>query len=181
MVAPFCGEDDPRKYVRLAALLRSHIHDGTLKPGNPPPSITTPSAHRAVNRVDGTIVNAKNTQPTSPLGDAVMTALPAESMYLWVMIPTGIAGVAPDIAGAFAALDRAMDQHADAQAWAIFRASTMHDWPYVRLIPDAARSRTVHDWMKANVARANLRRAQRNQRRRAQGKGAPLQPPKSAS
>jgi DNA-binding GntR family transcriptional regulator len=35
------GRDDPRKYIRLAALLREQVMDGALKPGNPPPSITT--------------------------------------------------------------------------------------------------------------------------------------------
>jgi hypothetical protein len=99
-----------------------------------------------------------------------MTALPAEPAYLWVVIPTGIAGVAPDLGEAFAALDGAMDQHADAQAWAIFKASIMDDWPYLRLIPDAGHSRARHEEMKANIARANLRIAQRNERRRAQRK-----------
>lgn len=50
MVMPFCGEDDPRKYVRLAAQLRSQINDGTSKPGKPPPSITTLSQHYGLAR-----------------------------------------------------------------------------------------------------------------------------------
>lgn len=41
MVVLIRGEGDPRKYVRLAALLRTQINDGALKPGNPTPSITT--------------------------------------------------------------------------------------------------------------------------------------------
>ena len=41
MVMPPGGRDDPRKYVRLAALLREQVMNGALKPGNPPPSITT--------------------------------------------------------------------------------------------------------------------------------------------
>jgi DNA-binding transcriptional regulator YhcF (GntR family) len=34
-------ESDPRAYVRLAALLRRQIAEGTLAPGMPTPSITT--------------------------------------------------------------------------------------------------------------------------------------------
>ena len=34
-------ENDPRKYVRLAALLRGRILDGTLRPGDCAPSIST--------------------------------------------------------------------------------------------------------------------------------------------
>jgi GntR family transcriptional regulator len=34
-------ESDPRAYIRLAALLRRKIEDGTLAPGMPTPSITT--------------------------------------------------------------------------------------------------------------------------------------------
>jgi DNA-binding GntR family transcriptional regulator len=45
MVMALSGDGDPRKYVRLAALLREQIHDGTMKPGNRPPSITTLSQH----------------------------------------------------------------------------------------------------------------------------------------
>ena len=33
--------DDPRAYVRLAAILRGQIESGTLSPGDPAPSITT--------------------------------------------------------------------------------------------------------------------------------------------
>ena len=33
--------DDPRAYVRLANLLRQQITNGTLRPGQPTPSITT--------------------------------------------------------------------------------------------------------------------------------------------
>lgn len=50
MVMPLCSEDDPRKYVRLAALLRGQINDGTLKPGNPLPSITTLSQQYGLAR-----------------------------------------------------------------------------------------------------------------------------------
>ena len=35
---------DPRKYVQLAALLRGRIFDGTLRPGDCAPSITTLAA-----------------------------------------------------------------------------------------------------------------------------------------
>ena len=34
-------ESDPRAYVRLAALIRRDIANGTLQPGMPTPSITT--------------------------------------------------------------------------------------------------------------------------------------------
>jgi GntR family transcriptional regulator len=33
--------DDPRAYIRLAALVRGQIASGNLKPGKPVPSITT--------------------------------------------------------------------------------------------------------------------------------------------
>ena len=33
--------DDPRAYVRLAAILREQIESGALTPGDPAPSITT--------------------------------------------------------------------------------------------------------------------------------------------
>jgi GntR family transcriptional regulator len=33
--------EDPRAYVRLAALLREQIESGALQPGQPAPSITT--------------------------------------------------------------------------------------------------------------------------------------------
>jgi DNA-binding GntR family transcriptional regulator len=39
-------EDDPRKYVRLAAELRRQIEDGTLQPGQAAPSITALAADR---------------------------------------------------------------------------------------------------------------------------------------
>jgi DNA-binding transcriptional regulator YhcF (GntR family) len=34
------GLADPRAYVRLAAIVRQQIIDGTLEPGQPAPSIT---------------------------------------------------------------------------------------------------------------------------------------------
>jgi GntR family transcriptional regulator len=37
-------EADPRKYVRLALLIHSRILDGTLRPGDPAPSITALAA-----------------------------------------------------------------------------------------------------------------------------------------
>lgn len=37
-------DTDPRKYVRLAALLRDRILDGTLRPGDCAPSISTLAA-----------------------------------------------------------------------------------------------------------------------------------------
>lgn len=39
-------EDDPRKYLRLAAELRKKIEDGTLRPGERVPSITVLAAER---------------------------------------------------------------------------------------------------------------------------------------
>jgi DNA-binding GntR family transcriptional regulator len=44
------GSDDPRAYMRLAALLRSEIQDGTLGPGQPTPSITTLSQEHGIAR-----------------------------------------------------------------------------------------------------------------------------------
>ncbi len=38
------AEGDPRKYVRLAAVLRGSIRDGTLRPGDRAPSITALAA-----------------------------------------------------------------------------------------------------------------------------------------
>lgn len=39
-------EDDPRKYLRLAAELRAKIEDGSLKRGEPVPSITVLAVER---------------------------------------------------------------------------------------------------------------------------------------
>ena len=54
-----------------------------------------------------------------------MTALPTEPTYLWVVIPTGVAGVAPNLAEAWATVESAMDQQADAQAWAILEVQNL--------------------------------------------------------
>lgn len=35
------GAADPRAYMRLAAMIRSQIRNGALRPGQPVPSITT--------------------------------------------------------------------------------------------------------------------------------------------
>ena len=40
MSPAFTGLADPRAYVRLAAIVRQQITDGTLKPGQPAPPIT---------------------------------------------------------------------------------------------------------------------------------------------
>lgn len=42
--------DDPRAYVRLAALLRGQIESGELAPGEPAPSITTLSQEHGIAR-----------------------------------------------------------------------------------------------------------------------------------
>jgi GntR family transcriptional regulator len=42
--------DDPRAYVRLAALLRGQIESGELAPGKPTPSITTLSQEHGIAR-----------------------------------------------------------------------------------------------------------------------------------
>jgi GntR family transcriptional regulator len=42
--------DDPRAYVRLANLLRQQIADGTLRRGQPTPSITTLTQEHGVAR-----------------------------------------------------------------------------------------------------------------------------------
>jgi DNA-binding GntR family transcriptional regulator len=39
-------EDDPRKYLRLTAELRTKIDEGVLRPGEPVPSITVLAAER---------------------------------------------------------------------------------------------------------------------------------------
>ena len=40
MVLPHMGPMEPRAYVRLAAILRQQIADGTLPPGRRTPSLT---------------------------------------------------------------------------------------------------------------------------------------------
>ena len=40
MTAAYGGLADPRAYVRLAAIVRQQVTDGTLGPGQPAPSIT---------------------------------------------------------------------------------------------------------------------------------------------
>jgi GntR family transcriptional regulator len=42
--------DDPRAYMRLASLLRQQISDGTLRPGQPTPSITTLTQEHGIAR-----------------------------------------------------------------------------------------------------------------------------------
>jgi GntR family transcriptional regulator len=42
--------DDPRAYVRLANLLRQQITNGTLRPGQPTPSITTLAQEHGIAR-----------------------------------------------------------------------------------------------------------------------------------
>jgi GntR family transcriptional regulator len=42
--------EDPRAYVRLAALLRDQIADGTLAAGQPAPSITTLTQEHGIAR-----------------------------------------------------------------------------------------------------------------------------------
>jgi GntR family transcriptional regulator len=44
------GQHDPRAYVRLANLLRQQISDGTLRPGQPTPSITTLTQEHGIAR-----------------------------------------------------------------------------------------------------------------------------------
>ena len=44
------GEDDPRKWVRIAAQLRSRIESGKLAPGEPVPSITQLTQEHGVAR-----------------------------------------------------------------------------------------------------------------------------------
>lgn len=44
------SESDPRAYVRLAAMLRKQIVDGTLRSGQPTPSITTLTQEHGVAR-----------------------------------------------------------------------------------------------------------------------------------
>ena len=54
--------DDPRAYVRLAAILRGQIESGALSPGDPAPSITTLTqehglARQTVAKAFGLLVN----------------------------------------------------------------------------------------------------------------------------
>ena len=44
------SESDPRAYMRLAAMLRQQIADGTLRSGQPTPSITTLTQEHGVAR-----------------------------------------------------------------------------------------------------------------------------------
>ena len=62
MTAAYSGLADPRAYVRLAAIVRQQVTDGTLKPGQPAPSITRlsqeygharPTCGKALRRLEG--------------------------------------------------------------------------------------------------------------------------------
>jgi DNA-binding GntR family transcriptional regulator len=44
-------ESDPRAYVRIAALIRRQINDGTIQPGQPVPSITHLVQEHGVARI----------------------------------------------------------------------------------------------------------------------------------
>ena len=90
----------------------------------------------------------------------------AAPLHLWLLVAAGISGVAATPGEASDAAHRAMDQHGDAPAMAVFEAHPVRDWPYVRLVPSGASSRAVHEWMAANIARAGQREAGRKNRKR---------------
>ena len=81
----------------------------------------------------------------------------AAPVYLWLLVPGCIGGVAADLCEASHIADSAMDQHSEARAAGIFKATPATDWPYVQLVPDGGFTREVQEWLAANVARAELR------------------------
>jgi len=87
--------------------------------------------------------------------------------YLWLLVPGSVVGATATLREAYDAAHSAMDEHGDAQASAIFNVHMTHDWPYVRFVPHGASDRANHEWMKANVAEARRKQAERNARRRA--------------
>jgi hypothetical protein len=82
----------------------------------------------------------------------------AAPVYLWLLVPACVGGVAANLREASDVAHSAMDQHSDACAAGIFKATPAIGWPYVRLVPDGGFTREVHEWISANVARAELRR-----------------------
>ena len=101
-------------------------------------------------------------------GDITFPKLPgfAAPVYLWLLVPGCVGGVVASLREASDAAHRAMDQHSDTCAAGIFKATPAADWPFVQLVPDGGFTRGVHEWVSANVARADLRCRQ--------GKPAPL-------
>jgi hypothetical protein len=81
----------------------------------------------------------------------------AAPVYLWLLVPGCVGGVAASLREASDAALCAMDQHSEACAAGIFKATPATDWPYVRLVPDGGFTREVQEWLAANVARAELR------------------------
>jgi hypothetical protein len=67
-----------------------------------------------------------------------------------------------------------MDEHSDASAMGIFKVHPANDWPYIRLVPEAGRMRCTHEWMTANIARAQEKK---KARRKAPQKGHPMSMP----
>lgn len=105
-----------------------------------------------------------------------MTALPeseisvpddAPAFYLWLLVPLNVGGVVASLSQASVTAHREMDEHGGAQALAVFEAQPAPDWPYVRLVPTAGSTRAIHERTKANIARAQRRKAERNAHRRA--------------
>jgi hypothetical protein len=86
----------------------------------------------------------------------------AAPVYVWLLMPVGIGGVATTLREASDVGHRAMDQHGDAYAGGILKAYPASDWPYVRLVPDAGWTRSTHEWFASNVARARPRKARRS-------------------
>ena len=89
------------------------------------------------------------------------------AFYLWLLVPLSVGGVAATLAEARDTVHCLMDEHGDAQGAAVFKVHMVPDWPYARLVPDAGFTRGTHEWMKANIERAQRRKAERNVRRRA--------------
>jgi hypothetical protein len=84
----------------------------------------------------------------------------AAPVYLWLLVPGCTGGVTADLREASHIAGSAMEQHSEARAAGIFKATPATDWPYVQLVPDGGFTREVHEWISANVARAELRRRQ---------------------
>lgn len=94
----------------------------------------------------------------------------APVLYLWLLLPAGIAAVAATPQDAHRAARHAMDQHRDAEAAAVFTAHLTPGWPYIRVTPHGAWSRAAHDWMAASIAHAEAKQTRRKPR------GAPRTP-----
>jgi hypothetical protein len=97
-----------------------------------------------------------------------------EDAFVWLLVPGIAGGTAATLREAADAAHSAMDEHSDASAMGIFKVHPANDWPYIRLVPEAGRMRCTHEWMTANIARAQEKK---KARRKAPQKGHPMSMP----